>query len=164
MSDPGHPADPVMARIVAAVQRAYEGDAAGARDDFDLIWRELGPDGDPLHRVTAAHYAADVQDEPRDELAWDLDALGAAEEVTDARARDYHADLAIEGFFPSLHLNLAEDYRTLGDLTAARRHIAAARERVSALPEDGYGAMIRSGIDRLAALLDESGSVPPREG
>ncbi len=147
-------ADPVMVRIMAAVERSQSGDAAGARADFAVIWGDVGPEADPFHRCTLAHYAADVQEDLREELAWDVYALEAAQDVTDARAKEHHASLAIEGFFPSLHLNLAEDYRKLRDVENARHHIAAAREHLSVLPEYGYGAMIRAGVDRVGALLD----------
>jgi len=152
------PADPVMARITAAIERSRVGDPAAARADFTAILHDLGPDADPFHLCTLAHYAADVQADPRDELEWDLRALAAAHRVDDARVKRYHATLAIAGFFPSLHLNLAEDYRKLGELPSARRHLAEARARLSALPADGYGATVRTGIDRVAALLDQAGS------
>ena len=155
------PDDPVMARITAAVERSQSGDAAGARADFDALWQEIGPDGDPFHRCTLAHFAADVQDDPHEELAWDQQALDAARHVTQARVEEYHPSLAIEGFFPSLYLGLAEDHRKLGHLDEAREHLEGARARLAALPEDGYGAMIRSGFERVAALLDAGGDDPP---
>jgi hypothetical protein len=148
------PTDLVMARILAAVARSQAGDAEGARTEFAAVWSDIGPDGDPFHRCTLAHYAADVQDDLRAELAWDEVALEAAGQVSDARAKEHHESLAIEGFLPSLHLNLAEDHRRLGDAASARHHIEEARRRLSALPEDGYGAMIRAGVDRVAALLE----------
>jgi hypothetical protein len=146
--------DPVMDRITAAVERSRSGDRSSARADLAALWDEIGPDGDPFHRCTLAHYAADVQDDLRAELAWDEVALEAAGQVSDARAKEHHESLAIEGFLPSLHLNLAEDHRRLGDAASARHHIEEARRRLSALPEDGYGAMIRAGVDRVAALLE----------
>ncbi len=36
----------------------------------------------------------------------------------------------------------------------ARRHLAKAREHVSQLADDGYGRMIRAGIDGLAQRCD----------
>ncbi len=148
------PADPVMVRIMAAVERSQSGDRRGARADFAVIWDDLGREGDPFHRCTVAHYAADVQDDVREELAWDARALEAANEVTDSRVKEHHASLTIEAFYPSLHLNLAEDHRKLGEVDMARHHIAAARACLSALPDQGYGAMIRAGVDRVGALLD----------
>jgi hypothetical protein len=147
--------DEVMSRIGVAIEKSQTGDREGARQLFAEIWKELSPDGDPFHRCSLAHYMADVQEDPREELLWDLRALEAAELVTDERARQYHATLAVRGFFPSLHLNLAEDYRKLGDLVRAREHVTRARASAEALGEDGYGRMIRAGIERLSRLLSE---------
>lgn len=152
MADETH--DPVMARITAAIERGHAGDRAGAHAGLETVWQEVGADGDPFHRVVLAHFAADVQDDPTAELAWDRRALAAAEEVTDERAQQYHASLAVAGFYPSLHLNLADVHRRLGDLAAARHHLAAARERLPDLPDDGYGAMIRAGFERVSALVE----------
>ena len=78
--------DGVMARIGQAMELAQQGRRDDARTLFAGLWDELGPDGDPLHRVTVAHWMADVQDDPRDELTWDERALEAAGSVTDERA------------------------------------------------------------------------------
>ncbi|MNY15826.1 hypothetical protein D3C86_1490590 [compost metagenome] len=67
--------------------------------------------------------------------------------------KEHHASLALRAFYPSLHLNLAEDYRKLGELDQARSHLARAREALDALPDDGYGHLIRGGIERLEARL-----------
>ena len=62
--------DPFMARVVAAIQVSRgHGGHESARKQFAGLWAELGPDGDPFHRMTVAHFAADVEPEPRDELA-----------------------------------------------------------------------------------------------
>ena len=154
MTDPDTITDPVMSEIAAAVQAGQEGDRADARARFDDLRARLGDDGDPFHRCTLAHYAADVQDDPHEELRWDERALAAAEEVTDERAHTYHPSLRIAGFYPSLHLNLADVHRRLGHDAAARRHLDLARERIDALSDDGYGRMIRAGIERCAERLD----------
>lgn len=146
--------DEVMARITAAIERHHAGDAEDARQRLAAIWDEISPDGDVFHRCVLAHYMADTQDDPRDELTWDLRALAAADSLTDERAQQHHGSLQVRGFYPSLHLNLAEDYRKLGDIPRARTHLAAAQCAASALPDDGYGAMIRGGIARLAERLE----------
>ena len=143
--------DPVMNRIMQAQELASSGDRAGARSAFENVWRDVGTD--PLHVVTLAHYMADVQDDPADELAWDLRALEAADSLTDARAQKHHASLQVAGFYPSLHLNLAADYKKLGRDTEAHLHLTQAQNAVGALGDDEYGHMIRSGIERLRAEL-----------
>lgn len=146
--------DPVMVAIVAAQTLAVTGDRAEARAAYERIWADLGPDGDPLHVVALAHQLADLQEDIEDEVAWDLRALAAADSLTDERARAYHASLQVRGFYPSLHLNLADDYARLGRRAQAREHLAAAEAALPALGEDGYGRMIRSGIAGVRERLD----------
>ncbi|MBP2369149.1 hypothetical protein [Pseudonocardia parietis] len=146
--------DPVLAAITEAVEAGCAGDPGAARTQLAAIWERLGEDGDPFHRCTLAHYAADVQDDPHEELRWDERALAAAGEVTDERARAHHASLHIAGFYPSLHLNLADVHRRLGHDADARRHLELARERIDALADDGYGRMIRSAIERCGQRLE----------
>ncbi|MFI5638676.1 hypothetical protein ACIA8H_14795 [Streptomyces goshikiensis] len=71
--------DAVMTRIGQAVILLHAGDREEARNRLGEIWAEIGAEGDSLHRCTLAHYMADAQDDPADELAWDLRALTAAD-------------------------------------------------------------------------------------
>lgn len=75
--------DAVMTRIGQAVILLHAGDREEARNRLGAIWSEIGEEGDDLHRCTLAHYMADAQDDPADELAWDLRALTAAEALRD---------------------------------------------------------------------------------
>lgn len=150
--------DETMTRIGEALALSQQGRRAEARAAFAELWDGLGPDGDPLHRCTLAHHMADVQDDPADELAWDRRALAAAESITDERAARAGATGPVAAFYPSLHLNLGEDHRKLGDLDAARRHLELGRAAASTLADDGYGQMIRGGLDSLA---DRLGEAPP---
>ena len=133
-------------------------------------------DGDPLHRCTLAHYLADTQDDPTDELAWDLRALSAADELTDGRDAGDLDDVGqegtsgVRGFYPSLHLNLAADYIKLDRPDAARTHLRRAREACTVLADDGYGNGVRAAIGRLELRLDAEGGAagegnwgPPRQ-
>ncbi|MFT2016802.1 hypothetical protein ACMA1D_13285 [Streptomyces sp. 796.1] len=74
--------DAVLTRIGQAVMLHRGGDREEARNRLAALWQEVGPDGDSLHRCTLAHYLADTQDDPADELAWDLRALAAADKLT----------------------------------------------------------------------------------
>jgi hypothetical protein len=56
----------------------------------------------------------------------------------------------VAAMYPSLHLNLADCHRRLGDLDRARDHLAQGQAAAGALPDDGYGQLIRGGLDRLA--------------
>lgn len=145
--------DDVMIQINEGLQLHISGDRAGARERFAALWVRIGEDGDPLHRCALAHYMADVCDDPVDELSWDLRALAAADSLTDERAQEYHSTLAVRGFYPSLHLNLAEDYRKLGDHGAAKTHWELGQGTLGALGDDPYGAGIVEAYSALATRL-----------
>lgn len=137
----------VPTRIGQVVMLHHAGDREEARRRLLELWTELGEDGDPLHRCTLAHYLADTQDDPSDELAWDLRALTEAEGAGGA--------LAVPALYPSLHLNLAADYVKLDRAEAARVHLRRARGAAGALGDDGYGDGVRAEIRRLEVWLGE---------
>ncbi|MFJ4971658.1 hypothetical protein [Streptomyces sp. NPDC088755] len=150
--------DAVMTRIGQALMLLHGGDREEARNRFGLLWSELGADGDALHRCTLAHYLADTQDDPGDELAWDLRALTAAEGLRAERSAGHRDFLAVQAFYPSLHLNLAADYLKLQRPDAARIHLRQARDAADALDgagpggRDGHGGRgggVRAAIERL---------------
>jgi len=147
--------DAVMTRIGQVVMLHHAGDREEARHRFLQLWAEIGGAGDPLHRCTLAHYLADTQDDPADELAWDLRALTAAEELTDDRLGEHQSTLAVRALYPSLHLNLATDYVKLGRSGAARTHLRHARRAAGALADDRYGDGVRAAIGRLELRLGE---------
>lgn len=134
----------VTTRIGQAVLLHHGGDREEARGRFLDIWREIGAEGDPFHRCALAHYMADTQDDPADELAWDLRALSAAEELMEA----------VRSLYPSLHLNVAADYAKLGCPEAARSHLGRARDAARVLSDDGYGTRVRRAIRDLEEGLD----------
>ncbi|MEU6537220.1 hypothetical protein [Streptomyces sp. NPDC047000] len=154
----GQPApDAVLTRIGQVVMLHHAGDREEARDRLLVLWGELGEHGDALHRCTLAHYLADTHDDPADELAWDLRALSAAEELTVTSAADLPARIAAHALTPSLHLNLAADYAKLGRPEAARSHLSRARRAAGSLAHDGYGYGdgVRAEIRRLETTLGE---------
>ncbi len=142
-----------MTAINDAVTLGRQGDTAQARETLAQLWSSIGGDGDPLHRCVLAHYMADLHDHAADGLTWDVRALDAADLLTDERAQQQDSALTVRGFYPSLHLNLADDYRRLGAFETAHRHLDAARERLDALSDDGYGAGVRAGMDHVEAAL-----------
>ncbi|MFF3016164.1 hypothetical protein [Streptomyces sp. NPDC057939] len=181
--------DAVMTRIGQAVILLHAGDREEARNRLGEIWTEIGEDGDSLHRCTLAHYMADAQDDPADELAWDLRALTAADGLTadgpvpDGPTTDGPAgragevlparrpgdgpgcrepQRAVRVFYPSLHLSLAADYVKLRRPEAARVHLARARAATGALSDDGYGNGVRAAIARLERRLAAEPGTPHR--
>jgi tetratricopeptide (TPR) repeat protein len=147
--------DPTLARIGQAVELHHgRGQREAARHLFAQIWEEIGgAQGDPLHACVLAHSMADVQDDVHQELVWDQRALAAADLITEDRVAQAGVPLSVAGLYPSLHLNLAECYRKLGDLDQAREHLHQAQAGIGALDDDGYGQLIKGGLERLAQQL-----------
>lgn len=146
--------DPTLIRVGQAVQLNHQGEREAARRQFAQLWDEIGGEhGDPLHRCTLAHAMADAQDDVREELLWDQRALAAADLLTDARVAQAGVPLSAAGLYPSLHLNLSECYRKLGDLDRARAHLQQAQDTIDALGDDEYGQMIKKGMAEIAERL-----------
>ncbi|MEV1170896.1 hypothetical protein [Nonomuraea sp. NPDC049784] len=147
--------DPTITRIGQGVElHHHRGQREAARDLFAQIWDDIGGEqGDPLHICVLAHAMADVQDDVHQELMWDLRALAAADLVTDERVAQAGVTLSAAGLYPSLHLNLSECYRKLGDLDRAREHLQQARTTIGALGDDEYAQLIKSGLERQAEQL-----------
>lgn len=153
--------DPTLLRIGEAAQLNHGGEREAARVLFEEIWAEVGgEDGDPLHRCTLAHAMADAQDDLREELVWDHRALAAAAQLTDAHLAQAGVTLTVTGLYPSLHLNLSECYRKLGDLDRAREHLRHAQDTIGALGDDEYGQLIKEGLRRLTEQMP----APTRNG
>ncbi|WP_054811182.1 hypothetical protein [Nocardia arizonensis] len=153
--------DPTMDAITEAVTLGRAGDRIAARTMLAAIWNSVGPMGDALHRCTLAHYMADLQEDAAQALAWDVRALDAADALTGDRAARHHPGLDVRGFYPSLHLNLADNYRRLGAFEAAHREIGAARDRLAHLPDNEYGELIRTILDELE-IAAAAGDTAPR--
>ncbi|MFD8294449.1 hypothetical protein ACFV2B_40375 [Streptomyces lavendulae] len=149
-----------MDAIGQAVAEGRAGDVPSARRRLLALWSTIGVTGDPLHRCSLAHYLADLYEDPAQALAWDIRALDAADAVTEQRAQEHHAGLHIAGFYPSLHLNLADAYRRLGSFAAAAEHIEAARAQTPRLPRDPYGDLIRNAIHEVAEAITAQDRTP----
>ncbi|MEU5009669.1 hypothetical protein AB0G35_05150 [Streptomyces sp. NPDC021749] len=168
------PEDGVLTRIGQAIMLHRAGDREEARNRLSALWHEIGPQGDAFHRCALAHYMADTQDDPQDELDWDLRALEEAEGfVTERRegpgpaagepgvaaapgagpGTRQHPLVALRAFFPSLHLNIAADYAALDRPADARAQLLRARASVNALADGEYRQGLRDAIDRLELQL-----------
>jgi tetratricopeptide (TPR) repeat protein len=146
--------DPTIVRIGEAVQLGHQGEREAARRLFSEIWEEIDSEqGDPLHVCTLAHAMADVQDDVHEELVWDQRALAAADLLTDERVAKAGVTLPVAGLYPSLHLNLSECYRKLGELDRARAHLQRAQDTIGSLGDDEYGQLIKEGMARIARQL-----------
>ncbi|MFD4369741.1 hypothetical protein [Rhodococcus sp. NPDC058521] len=145
--------DTTMDAITRAVTAGRAGDVDEARRDLLDLWQAIGVAGDGLHRCALAHYLADLYGDPAQALAWDVRALDAADALTDSRVQQHQHNLRIAGFYPSLHLNLADNYRRLGSFTAAAEHIDQAQRCSLNLGNDPYGDMIRGAISEVSAAI-----------
>ena len=149
--------DPMIIRIGQVVQLAHQGGKEAARLQFAELWEEIGGEqGDALQRCTLAHAMADVQDDVHEELLWDQRALVAADEITETRIGEAGVSVSAAGLYPSLHLNLTECFRKLGDFDSARAHLERAQATIGELGDDEYGQLIRKGLEQVAERLSES--------
>lgn len=114
-----------MVQIGDGIGLSQRGDRDAARRVFADIWNRIGPSGDAIHRCALAHSMADVQDDVHEELTWDLRALQAADAVGDERVPQPGVTAPVSSFYPSLHLNLGDADRRIGDVQRARDHLRA---------------------------------------
>ena len=153
------------AAVLNAVQVALGGDRLLGRELLSECWRdvELADALGAAKRCVIAHYLADLQDTLAGEIGWDERALAEFGGVgeTDLAAIGIPSSAALA---PSLHLNLGDAYLRQRRLDAARAQVEAGLDAQETLADDGYGAMIRGGLDRLAARLAEldTGDPPGR--
>jgi len=78
--------DTRTARIGRAIELSGRGEGDQARQLLTELWDELEDGNDVVQRCAVAHHLADVQDDPRDELKWDLRALQAADDLPPRRS------------------------------------------------------------------------------
>lgn len=142
------PGDTVQARIRAAMRQRESGDTVGAYDALSRMWPEV-ESGDAFDRLFFAHTFADVQTSPEDELHWDLIALAAVEHVTEARSAEQGIPGGRDGLRPSLHLNVANCYKRLGDEPNTQYHLQTGSQLLHLLDDGAYGSLIR---EQYAAL------------
>ncbi len=143
---------PEWSEVLDAVGVAVGGDRDEGRRRLVGCWESTGPQ-DAAQRCVLAHYLADLEPQLSDEVAWDERALAAFDGVGPG-------DLAPVGIAdaaamePSLRLNLADGYRRQGRAAEARGHLEAGMAAAPSLPDDGYGSMVRGGLERLRRRLD----------
>ena len=135
---------PAYAVIREGIALREQGRSAEAKVLMEALVEEVEGGDDVYAKVFLAHSLADVQEQPEDELGWDLRALAFMDELTDERARERGNSGGKEALLPSLHLNLAVDYRRLGDEENARRHYELGEAHLGALADDEYGDSIRT--------------------
>jgi len=142
--------------ILEAIGLAQTGDRTTGQQALLTCWEQTDP-AQHAFRCVLAHYLADVEDSVDDEVAWDTTALA---EYAHLRGDDL-AGVGIPaaaGLAPSLHLNLGDGFLRQGRTAEAAEQLHAGLGAVAALGDDGYGRMIRDGLDRLASRIDSAES------
>ena len=141
----------VIDEIRTGVRLREAGKPAEARELLTALWPEVNAATDAFARCFLAHSLADVQDDPREELRWDVIALDAGEAVSEGQAAKREIPGGRRGLLPSLHLNLAESYVRVGDEDRASEHYRAGLEMVPFLGDDSYGDSLREAFRTYAA-------------
>jgi len=138
------PNNHVVKRCAQGMSLEGEGKNEEALRCFQQAWDEAEND---FEKFTAAHYVARHQKNTSDKLKWDTLALNLALKLNDDK---------LKGTYPSLYLNIGKCYEDLKDLQNARAHYERALSYTDALADDGYGKMIKggiqSGLERIHAL------------
>ena len=134
------PDNPVVRLCVKGVEAETEKRFDEARTLFERAWKASTND---VEACIAAHYIARHQVTPDLTLWWNQIALARADAVRDERVR---------GFYPSLHLNLAQAHENLGQLAAARHHYVRAGKSLEVIDDldhrFAYEDSVARGLER----------------
>jgi tetratricopeptide (TPR) repeat protein len=128
------PNNPIVKLCAEGMQAESEGKNEAALRLFTQAWEASRDD---YEACIAAHYLARQQTTPQDVLRWNREALQRAEAVGDER---------VEGFYPSLYLNMGYSYEMLGSREEAIRYYQLAAASVANLPDGAYGDLVRGGV------------------
>jgi hypothetical protein len=80
------PESPAYATIRAGIALREQDRSSEAKALMEPLVADVESGDDAFAKVFLAHSLADVQENPEDELAWDLRALAFMDELTDQRA------------------------------------------------------------------------------
>jgi rifampin ADP-ribosylating transferase len=140
------PENHVNKLCISGMQLEGEGKPDEAAELFQQAWNIAGND---VERLSAAHYIARHQKTVADKLKWDEVALNLALKINTDE---------IKVTFPSLYLNIAKCHEDLRNINEAHKHYLLALKFADLLPDDGYGKMIKTGINngvaRVKAISD----------
>lgn len=112
-----------------------QGQLTEASQLFNEAWNAATTD---FEKFTAAHYVARHQKSISDKLKWDEKALKHALQIDEE---------TVKATLPSLYLNIAKCYEDLKDFDKAKNNYQAAFSFTNFLPDNGYGNMIKTGIN-----------------
>jgi len=126
----------VVQLCAAGMELEGQGKLAEASIHFEEAW---GVATTNFEKFTAAHYVARHQKNIACKLKWDKIALSHALNINDENIKET---------LPSLYLNIGKCYEDLNDLDNAKSNYQAAFSYAVFLPNNGYGNMIKAGIEK----------------
>ena len=129
------PENPINKLCAQGMQLEGEGKPSEASQIFNQAWEQATTN---IEKLTAAHYIARHQNNVYDKLQWDETALQLALNID---------NVEIKGIYPSLYLNIAKCFEDIKDYVKALENYQMAHSFISFLPSDGYGDLIRAGIN-----------------
>ena len=130
------PDNHVVRLCAKGMELEAEHDSDKAKELFLQAWNDAK---DNFEKFTAAHYVARHQQSIEDKFHWDITALTFALKIEDK---------SMEENYPSLYLNIAKCYEDLDDIENAQINYQKAFSHATSLPDNGYGRMIKSGIQK----------------
>ncbi|HKN75284.1 MAG TPA: hypothetical protein VJW94_08905 [Candidatus Acidoferrum sp.] len=130
------PNNPIVLLCAAGMKAEMEARKDEARLLFLQAWEQSKDD---FEACIAAHYVARHQETAKETLRWNQVSLALADAVGDER---------VQGFYPSLYLNMGKAYEDLGNREEAKRHYELAAASMSNVPEGRYGGIVRDGVKR----------------
>ena len=131
-----NPNNKVIKLCIQGMDLEGKGKPEEASRVFIQAWNEATND---FEKFTAAYYVARHQKSISDKLNWDKTALRHALNINDD---------SIKETLPSLYLNIGKCYEDLNDFENAKSNYRAAFSFSTYLPDNGYGNMIKAGVNR----------------
>lgn len=139
-------------KIVKLCASGMELEGSGKNEEalklFKQAWNEATND---FEKFTAAHYIARHQPDIQNKLFWDEKALKLALKLKGHE---------IKSVLPSLYLNVGRCYEDLSDFEKAKENYNIGLSHTVFLPNDGYGQMIKSGLNSGVDRLKNNRAFP----
>lgn len=127
--------NPIVKLCAEGIMTEGEGKVLEAHQLYQQAWDSARDD---FEKFTAAHYLARTQTDPLENLRWNEVALNHALILNNNIS---------ETCYPSLYLNVGKSYEDIGNTVEATRNYLLAQSYIDKLPEDGFGKMLKSGIE-----------------
>jgi tetratricopeptide (TPR) repeat protein len=140
-----NPDNPVIRLCAEGMRAETEHRPDDAHRLFIQAWETSQDD---YEKCIAAHFLARQQENPQDALRWNQEALTRADAIGDIR---------VQGFYPSLYLNLGFCHEVLGNKAEARRCYELAGEKLDDVPDGPYKEVVTNGIAQARKRAEEIG-------